>query len=142
SAVVIDSNNARNDPSRGYVDVTDGWISWAAGSTYWGTGYWVGITTGASSDVAQFWFHVPAAGERTIDAWWPSAPDRSSKSPFVVRDASGKELARIAVDQRTNGGKWVTLGKWSFPAGWSRVELRRDTGEAGRFVIADALRVR
>lgn len=140
--IVIDSNNARNDTSRGYVDVASGFTAWAAGSGYWGTGFWVGVTTAASSDVAEFWFHMPASGDRSIDVWWPAAPDRSTRASWVVRDATGLAVATVQVDQTTNGSKWNTLGKWTFPAGWNRVELRRDTGESGKFVIADAVRVR
>jgi hypothetical protein len=140
--IIIDSNNARNDTAKGYIEVTENWTAWAAGSGYWGTGFWVGTTTSGPSDAATFWFYVPVAGERTIDAWWSAAWDRSSNAPWVVRNGSGTELAKIVVDQRTSGSTWNTLGKWTFPAGWNRVELRRDTGATGSFVIADAVRIR
>ncbi len=140
--LVIDSNNARNDTTRGYVDVGDSWIAWAAGSGYWGTGFWVGLSATTASDAAAFVFYMPQAGERTIDAWWSAAPDRSDKAPWIVKNSAGSQLAKIEVDQRTNGSKWSTLGKWTFPAGWNRIELRRDTGKTGSYVIADAVRVR
>jgi hypothetical protein len=45
------------------------------------------------------------------------------------------------VDQTLNGGKWNTLGTYSFPAGWNKVQLSRWTS-SGNTVIADAVQVR
>jgi hypothetical protein len=142
--IVIDSNNTKNDASVGYVEVSSNWTAWAAGSGYWGSGFWVGTPTAtpAANDVAAFWFFVPKAGERTIDAWWPAAPDRAANATWSVHDASGTSVSVVVVDQRTNGSQWNTLGKWTFSAGWNRVELSRHDGPTGTFVIADAVRIR
>ena len=67
---------------------------------------------------------------------------RASAAPWVIRSSEDTELGTVTVDQRTNGGTWNKLGTWSFPAGWNRVELHRNTGALGSYVIADAVRIR
>jgi hypothetical protein len=47
----------------------------------------------------------------------------------------------VKVNQQTGGGAWNTLGSWSFPAGWNKVQLSRWT-TAGYVVVADAIQVR
>ena len=44
-------------------------------------------------------------------------------------------------NQQTGGGVWNTLGTWSFPAGWNKVQLSRWAAQ-GYVVVADAIQVR
>jgi hypothetical protein len=141
SGLVIDSNNAANDNTKGYVQFTG--TSWTASTNvagYYGSGY-NASPTAAVSEPATFWFYVPTAGSKTIDAWWTSATDRSTAAPFIVWDANGTQLASVKVNQQINGGRWNTLGTWNFPAGWNKVQLSR-WATAGYYVIADAIQVR
>jgi hypothetical protein len=141
TGLVIDSNNAANDSTKGYVEFTG--TSWAASTNvagYYGSGY-NASPTAAVSEPATFWFYVPTAGSKTIDAWWTSATDRSTAAPFIVWDANGTQLANVKVNQQINGGRWNTLGTWNFPAGWNKVQLSR-WASAGFYVIADAIQVR
>jgi N-acetyl-anhydromuramyl-L-alanine amidase AmpD len=138
--LIIDSNNANNNTSQGYIEVSANWVSSTNVAGYYGTGYYAAPTQ-AISDPATFWFYLPAAATKTIDAWWTSATDRSTTAPFLIVNSSGTRLATVNVNQQINGGKWNTLGTWSFPAGWNKVQLSRWT-TAGYQVIADAVRVR
>jgi hypothetical protein len=140
SGLIIDSNNANNNTSQGYIEVSANWVSSTNVAGYYGTGYYVAPTQ-AISDPATFWFYMPAAGTKTIDAWWTAATDRSTTAPFIIWDANGTKLATVSVNQQVNGGTWNTLGTWSFPAGWNKVQLSRWTTD-GYVVIADAIRVR
>jgi N-acetyl-anhydromuramyl-L-alanine amidase AmpD len=140
TGLIIDSNNANNNTSQGYIEVSANWVSSTNVAGYYGTGYYVAPTQ-AISDPATFWFYMPAAGTKTIDAWWTAATDRSTTAPFIIWDAAGTKLATVSVNQQVNGGTWNTLGTWSFPAGWNKVQLSRWTG-AGFQVVADAVRVR
>ncbi|HQP35371.1 MAG TPA: N-acetylmuramoyl-L-alanine amidase [Polyangiaceae bacterium] len=140
SAIVIDSNNAKNNTSVAKVDVSGNWKSSNATSGYYGTGYWFAATESVS-DAAEFLFYLPKAETRTVDAWWTAGTNRSDAAPFVSFNASGKEVGRTYKDQRANGGKWVTLGTYAFSAGWNKVVLSRWANE-GKVVIADAVRVR
>lgn len=136
---VIDSNNAKNDTANQYVEVSGNWTSSASVSGYYGTGYWW-RSTGSTSDAANFWFKNSAKSCYKVQAWWAAASDRSPTAPFVMIDKDGTVVDKVYKDQRSNGGKWNTLGTYAFPSGWNRVALSRWT-TAGDVVIADAVRL-
>jgi hypothetical protein len=141
TSLVIDSNNNNNDTSKGYIEVAGtSWVSSTNVAGYYGTGYYASPTA-AVSEPATFWFYLPAAATKTIDAWWTAASDRSTTAPFIMWNASGTKLATVNVNQQLNGGKWNTLGTYSFTAGWNKVQLSRWT-TSGYYVIADAIQVR
>ncbi len=138
--IIIDSNNNKNDPSRARLDVSSNWTPSASTAGFYGTGYYY-ASTQAVSDAASFNFFAAQAGPRTVDAWWTAGTNRSAAATFVMTDAAGNRIGSAAVDQRQNGGKWVTLGTFNFTAGWNKVQLSRWSA-AGAVVIADAVRVR
>jgi hypothetical protein len=138
-AIIVDSNNANNDTKVGYVQVSGNWTPSANVGGYYGTGYYY-ARTAAVSDAASFWFYLPQAGSRTIDAWWTAASDRSTATPFVVFTGNGTKLGTATRNQQGSGGRWNQLGTYNFPAGWNRVVVSRWT--SGSVVVADAIRVR
>ncbi len=140
SSIIVDSNNANNNTAQGYIQVSANWLSSSGTAGYYGTGYYY-ASTQAISDGASFWFYLPSAASKTIDAWWTAGTNRSSTAPFIAYNASGAEVGRVGVNQQLNGGKWNAIGTWSFSAGWNRVVLSRWT-TPGYVVIADAIRVR
>ncbi|HEV2146114.1 MAG TPA: N-acetylmuramoyl-L-alanine amidase [Longimicrobiaceae bacterium] len=143
SAIIIDSNNNNNDTSKGYLDtgaMSADWVSSTGVSGYYGTGYYY-AKTAPISDPATFWFYLPAAATRTVDAWWTTHTNRSTTAPFIAWNASGTKLGTVQVNQQVNGGKWNQLGTYSFSAGWNKIQLSRWTTE-GYYVIADAVRIR
>jgi N-acetyl-anhydromuramyl-L-alanine amidase AmpD len=143
NALIVDSNNNSNDTSKGYLDtgaMSSSWTSSTGVSGYYGTGYYH-APTGPVSDPATFWFYLPAAATKTIDAWWTSLGNRSTTAPFIAWDANGNNLGTVSVNQQVNGGKWNQLGTWNFTAGWNKIQLSRWT-TAGEYVIADAVRIR
>lgn len=139
-AIVVDSNDANNNPAVARMELTGTWTSATSSPGYYGSGYWF-ANTEAISAPATFWFYSATAGTKTIDAWWTAGTNRAPAAPFVAYNAAGTEVGRVTVDQRVNGSTWVTLGAWSFSAGWNKVTLSRWT-TAGSVVIADAIRVR
>jgi N-acetyl-anhydromuramyl-L-alanine amidase AmpD len=140
TGLIVDSHNANNNTSQGYLSASANWISSASTGGYYGSGYYY-ASTAAVSDPASFYFYMPAAGTKTIDAWWTAGTNRAPSATFIALNASGTEVGRTSVNQQANGGTWVTLGTWSFSAGWNRVQLSRWT-TSGYVVIADAIRVR
>ena len=140
TALIIDSNNANNDTSKGYIQLSSNWTSSSNVSGYYGSGYWW-ASTAAVSDGAAFWFKVDTAGPRTIDAWWTAGSDRSTATSFVAFNAAGTNVGDATANQSINGGKWNTLGTFTFTAGWNKVVVSRWQA-AGKVVIADAIRVR
>ena len=140
SALIIDSNNGANDPARGRLEISASWTESAATGGHYGTGYAFAATQ-AVSDPATFWFYLDAPATRTIDAWWTSGTNRAPSAPYLVVTSAGARLATVYVSQQENGSAWNTLGTWTFPAGWNRVQLSRWT-TPGYVVIADAVRIR
>lgn len=140
SAIIVDSNNSNNNTSVGYISVSSNWVSTSSTPGYYGTGYYY-ANTQAISDPATFWFYLPAAATKTIDAWWTAGTNRSASAPFIAYNASGTQLGTSYVNQQTNGGKWNQIGTWNFTAGWNKIQLSRWT-TTGYVVIADAIQIR
>jgi hypothetical protein len=139
-AIIVDSNNANNNQKVAKLELAGSWTATTGTPGYYGSGYYF-ATTSATSAPATFWFYLPAAGTKTIDAWWTAGTNRASAAPFIAYNAAGKEVGRRSANQRANGSQWVTLGTWNFTAGWNKVQLSRWT-TSGDVVIADAVRVR
>ncbi|HZI14723.1 MAG TPA: peptidoglycan DD-metalloendopeptidase family protein [Myxococcus sp.] len=140
AGLIVDSDNAKNDSTKGYIEVSTNWTVSSGTSGYYGTGY-AFASTMPVSDAATFWFYLPAAATKTIDAWWTAGTNRSPEAPFIIWNAGGTQLGTVKANQQLNGGKWNTLGTWSFTAGWNKVQLSRWAPE-GYVVIADAIQVR
>ncbi len=140
SQIVIDSNNANNNAALARLELAGTWTSASAQAGYYGTGYWT-ANTAQTSQPASFWFYMPQAGTRTVEAWWTSSTNRATNTPFIGFNANGQEVGRKVVNQQASGSSWVTLGTWSFTAGWNKVVLSR-WATPGKVVVADAVRVR
>jgi len=138
TTIIVDSNNSNNNASTGRIEVS-GWTSTSATPGYYGSGYWYADTSASSG--AAFFFYLPAAQSRSIDAWWTSGTNRSTAATFVATNASGSEVGRKSVSQQSSGSQWINLGTWQFSAGWNKVTLGRSS-TSGQVVIADAIRVR
>lgn len=138
--IIIDSNNGNNNSAQARIEVSSNWTSGSSTAGYYGTGYFY-ASTAPVSDGASFWFYLPVAVTRTVDAWWTTGGNRSTTAPFIAFDAAGTRLGTVNVNQQLNGGKWNTLGTFSFSAGWNKVVLSRWTTD-GYTVIADAVRIR
>ncbi|HYH78501.1 MAG TPA: N-acetylmuramoyl-L-alanine amidase [Longimicrobium sp.] len=140
AALIVDSNNGNNDTSKGYISASANWTASSGTPGYYGSNY-LFANTAAISDGASFYFYLPAAATRTIDAWWTSGTNRSASAPFIAYNASGTQVGSVSKNQQVGGGAWNTLGSFAFTAGWNRVVLSRWT-TTGYVVIADAIRVR
>lgn len=138
--VIVDSHNTLNDTTVAKFQVSSSWTLSSGTTEYYGKGYYY-ASTAATTDAATFWFYLPSAQTRTVDAWWTTYTNRSSTAPYIAYDANGTELGRVSVDQRVNGGQWNRLGSWNFTAGWNRIVLSRWT-TSGSYVIADAVKIR
>jgi hypothetical protein len=110
------------------------WPTSSATSGYYGTGYryhWAGT----GSNRVTWSFNVTQAGSWEVFAWWTSGSNRATNAPYKVNAASGKT---VTVNQEVNGGKWNSLGTFSFNTGTSSVVL---SDAANGVVIADAIRL-
>jgi N-acetyl-anhydromuramyl-L-alanine amidase AmpD len=139
TGTIIDTNNANNDTSQYYIQLSANWTASTNVAGYYGSGYYWADTQ-AISDGASFYFYLPAAATKTVSAWWTAGTDRSTNAPFVMFNASGTNLGTVNVNQQSNGGKWNTLGTFNFNAGWNKVVLSR-WSTTGFVVVADAIRI-
>ena len=115
---------------------------WESSDTpgYYGPGYMVAPTI-ESSDPAEYWWEEPRTAWRSVAAWWTAGGNRSERVTYVAVDGDGRELDRRVISQTSGGGAWQPLFDVTFPAGRATVLLSR-WDEPGRYVVADALRVR
>ncbi len=113
------------------------WLSSSFVPGYQGSDY-LWTTAGDGSASVEWSFQIPAPGSYEVLAWW-SAPfsTRSPDAPFTVQHAAGSTTR--TVDQRANGGRWNSLGTYTFAAGQARVVL---SNAATRNPVADAVRIR
>jgi N-acetylmuramoyl-L-alanine amidase len=139
---------AKYTPSASYSTIVDntsagftpgsGWWTSTSTAGYYGSNYHVRGTE-AVSDASTWNFTVPSAGTYRVEAWWTGGSNRSTTAPYIVTHTGGNTT--VSVNQQINGGKWNSLGNFSFASGSNQVRLSCWT-TAGYFVIADAIRVR
>jgi len=92
-----------------------------------------------ASDVAWYRVNIPETASYEISVWYPANAGYNDSTPFIVATTSGNQTVRV--NQRINGGQWVSLGVFTLPAGdGDRVGVSRWTSGTG-YVIADAIRV-
>ncbi|MBO4206468.1 glycoside hydrolase domain-containing protein [Micromonospora echinofusca] len=117
-------------------------------SANWGTSAYSSQRFGAdyrfatpvsASDVAWYRADLPATGNYEISVWYPADPGYNDATPYVVTTTAGNQTVRV--NQRVNGGRWVSLGVFPLSAGDSdRVGVSRWTSGTG-YVVADAVRI-
>ncbi|NQT89424.1 hypothetical protein HQ560_21830, partial [bacterium] len=127
SQSIIVDNRDRNTRRRATWLRSGGRNPWARDSRY------------ATSRRARFWWDpvLPADGYYEVSAWWTTTQGRSKRVPYRVHHADG--VAERVVNQRENGGRWVSFGTYRFAAGSPAFVVV--SGEAGP-VCADAVRFR
>ncbi len=140
TAITIDNDNANNDATKARAEIPSDWLSSTNIKPYHGGGYRYART--ASGADATFWFHVSAAGQKTVEGFWPVAGDRHTAARVIAINASGSVVGEATVNQRAGAGTWNPVGRFAFTAGWNRVILKRGGATPDTIVVADALRVR
>ncbi|MBA3672060.1 MAG: N-acetylmuramoyl-L-alanine amidase, partial [Gemmatimonadaceae bacterium] len=140
TSIIVDNNNTLNDTLQAKFVDGSGWTNASSQPEYYGGGYNY-APTAAVSDPATFWFYLPAAATKTVDAWWTDYTNRSTTAPYIAYNAAGTEVGRVSVNQQINGGKWNQLGTFAFTAGWNKIQLSRWT-TSGYYVVADAVQIR
>lgn len=131
TAVVVTVDNA----SSGFA-CSSNWFASTSTAGFYGSNYHARATA-ALSDPGTFTANLPSAGTYKVEAWWTAGTNRAASAPFKVYYSGGN--ATVNVNQQANGGKWNTLGTWSFAAGNNQVLLSCWT-TAGYYVIADAVK--
>ncbi|MEJ3745355.1 exo-alpha-sialidase [Actinomycetes bacterium KLBMP 9797] len=102
---------------------------------HYGTNYGTSAA-GTGTANARWTLAVPATGVYQVAVWYTADPNRASNAPYVVNHTGGPTTVRV--NQRSRGGRWVSLGEFPFAAGTATIELSND---ANGYVIADAVRL-
>ncbi|MCC7374082.1 MAG: hypothetical protein IT581_05475 [Verrucomicrobiales bacterium] len=93
--------------------------------------------TGKGQKSATYRPNLPFAGNYEVFVWYPALSTYESAVPIEINHADGQKT--VKVDQRSNGGKWNSLGTYSFAAGNQGTVVVQTKGTTA-FVIADAFK--
>lgn len=128
TAVTVDNSSAG-------FSVTGTWASGSSSTDKFGADYRY-HSTAPVSEPAQ-WLANIAAGTKNVAAWWPQGSNRAVAAAYHVAHSGGTTVA--TVNQQANGGKWNSLGNFSFAGGNTTVQLSCWTA-TGYIVVADAIK--
>jgi hypothetical protein len=136
--VVVD--NDAPAPGTGYLE-TGAWVTTTyAGTGYAGTDYRYTMTVTDTPTATAVWTAtLPADDEYAVYVWYRPGSDRARDAHYTVHHAGGE--TSVTVDQRHHGVTWHYLGTYGFRGGEvAMVTLSNRSSQAGRIVVADALR--
>jgi anthranilate/para-aminobenzoate synthase component II len=87
--------------------------SWAASGA---SGYYGSNSLWSRDGATYTWSFIPAvSGTYDVSMWWTVWSSRSTTIPVDIRHAGG--TTRVVINQQVNGGKWNSLGLYSFASG-------------------------
>ena len=128
--VLVDNSDFNN------VTSTGTWSATSAGTGFQGYDYRT-HAAGAGSDTVQWGLNIPRDGAYEVFVRYPAVAGAATTATYRVTHATGS--ADKPVNQATNGGTWVSLGKFPFTTGnSSKVTLSQN---AGGVVVADAVKL-
>lgn len=124
-----------NDPE---CNLTGNWSN-STIPGYWGTTLSQRAPIGNGDSYATFKPNLPKEGEYEVFAWWVSAVDRSTETPFIINHKNG--ISTVRVNQQINGSRWNSLGKFIFNGNENDSISVSNDATTGSYVIADGLRI-
>jgi hypothetical protein len=135
SGIILDNPSAK---SIGGPGVGGNWSRSANVSGYYGDDYQLHAPT-SDSVWARWTPRLPSTGSYEIFLRWTSGSDRASGILVTVNTPTGQYQRFI--NQRLNGGKWFSLGHYSFRAGYAPAtgSITMYATGANGYVIADAV---
>ncbi len=80
---------------------------------------------GSTFAPARFKIKVPVRDTYDVYGWWPASSGYNDRTQFRIYTAGG--WVSKVVNQRTNGGRWISLGRHTLKAGdayWVQVSNR------------------
>lgn len=132
TGIIVDNADASG------VTVTGAWNPSSASPGFYGSNYLHDGDTGATGGKAvSFVPTLPTTEDHDVFLRWASDPNRADNVPVDIIHAGGTNT--VTVNQKTNGGTWVLLGRFPFTAGATAGVVVRNDGTNG-YVIADSVR--
>ncbi|WP_228282153.1 N-acetylmuramoyl-L-alanine amidase [Rubrobacter tropicus] len=105
----------------------------------YGTNHRVLRTPLSFDDNAKFKLRAPARDKYSVYARWPADAGYNYRTTFLVRGLNGWN--KVVRTQRANGGKWVSLGDYTFPAGDSYKVQVSSRSPVNGYIVADAVKI-
>ncbi len=132
--IILDNPTAKTTNGDG---VSGTWTRSTSIAGYYQDDYQVNAATSTAS-WARWTPRLPTTGWYTVSIRWTSSWNRASNVRVTINTARGQVVR--TVNQRVNGGQWVSLGRYSFNAGYSTgcgsVAVHADG--ANGYVVADS----
>ncbi|MEV6104260.1 FAD-dependent oxidoreductase [Streptomyces sp. NPDC051940] len=113
------------------------WYTSRSVSGYYGPDFVHDGNTNKGTTRLRFRPSLATSRKYTVYLRWTAASNRATNVPVDIVHAGGTTTK--TVNQRLQGGQWVSLGSYSFAAGTTGSVLIRTSGTNG-YVIADAVR--
>lgn len=126
--IVVDNQ----DPEASFAGAR-GTSSWVPG--FWKTDYHY-HTSGPGTDTFTWTLVITTPGDYTVFARWTEDPSRAWDATYTIHHDTG--VTPVPVDQRSNGGTWISLGNYSFDGSADYIELAQNING---YVIADAVKL-
>jgi len=127
--VVIDN---RDD---GFSVLGGDWIQGDDDSAFGGSYRWNDKGNGVHK--VRWASEVPRDGYYEVYAMWTEGGNRATNAPYRIIHADGEEVRRV--DQKKDGGRWMSLGTYPFLEGGEFEVILSD--DADGYVIADAVKL-
>jgi hypothetical protein len=118
------------------VEIVGAWTSSTYTTGYYGTNYLHDGNTNKGTKSVRFTPTLPWRADYRVYLRWTDGSNRATKTPVDIVSLAGTNT--VYVNQTTNGGKWVFLGKFTFALG-SLGSVTVCNGGTSAFVIADAV---
>ncbi|CAM3302584.1 polysaccharide lyase family 8 super-sandwich domain-containing protein [Occultella aeris] len=130
--VIVDNSDA------GFVAESTNWQSRTNTPGYSGADYLVDAGSGADPTMWAMWTpYISERGHYDVMMRWTADANRPDAAPIEIGHAGSTPSTRT-VNQRNNGGAWMTLGNYDLLGGTSNY-VKIFGGDAG-FTVADAVR--
>jgi hypothetical protein len=115
--------------------------SWfeSANAGYYGTSKSLLLTRGNGANFIKYSLNLPADNKYEIYAWWVSASNRCTDTPYIVHHKEKSDTVRV--DQTKNGSSWQKLGSFTFTADSNAYVIISDAATSGTYVTADAIKI-
>jgi hypothetical protein len=148
TATDTDANTGQNtatlyvvEPGATYIDNTNGSAtgSWPASSFisgFYGENYQYHLA-GSGTDAFTWTLTITTLGTYEVFARWTQDPSRAPDATYTIYHDGGS--TPVAVNQRSNGGQWVSLGTYNFDGTNDYIELVQSPNG---YVIADAIKLK
>lgn len=111
----------------------------SANSGYYGSSRSLLIARGTGSNFIKYYLDLPKESNYDVYAWWVSASNRCTDSPFIINHKGKPDTIRV--NQTQNGSSWQKLGSFTFASDSNSYIKITDAASSGTYITADAIKI-